>query len=742
MDYNSGTELWKHQWDLIHNHRRIALAWRQDEKEGESEEYLALIDDNKGIAPNGKIINKCISLKTGYNISFVIKKDSYYIHGFVLRDSENHKIETYKWNLQKGDYYNETTSIKDSKSIQITYNSSEEYLQTNIYRLVEGHCFYQSTQINYLSGSKDIVISKNQKWGTHFLTNTSGSSINCQEDRRQLILERDRNGCDYEDVEKDLTKLRKSIDDLTPIDATNLINNSCLNALEGLSYGQIQSYIEKISTQEKLKEDSELAILRLIKAINSTDYQQFYIYLESNDNNKLKYFINEINDASFYFWTDKSNYTNFIGALVWMYNKYPESIENRWPSEKDADAFATRVINLEPIEYSNDMDDIFPKFTEKVNKGEYNEAEKIALYDVYNTYKPNAFNGQLTKSSKKEHITDVSLLTPLVIIPKKEPLPLVATALEENGTNNHFYVVPAVFLKYNSDKIRNHNIEKGIITTLDIITIASSGGTALATKVPWIRRAWAMAEVVGAVGNIAVNTDKITDSDIKAVVDIYNGAMGVIGLKNLGKGGYQFVKNLPDKTKKLLQENKGIRILFKDSYLKFKSKFSRFKALGKFDELDNVTKEKLHKQEQILDDLVKEVNSIHKRFTQQQIDEFALKATHIGNGKNKDKVLLGKWEGKEVNTSYQNRAKNEGYTYFDLGDEGWENASNMVNGDRNEMLKINKKFIDNNRNKKFYFSHNSWNAPAGTFRSEEAEYLIDIGLVQKILNKLVIIYGR
>ncbi|WP_158522853.1 fibronectin type III domain-containing protein [Geofilum rhodophaeum] len=34
MDYNGGTDLWKYQWDLIHNPESILFAWAQDEEEG------------------------------------------------------------------------------------------------------------------------------------------------------------------------------------------------------------------------------------------------------------------------------------------------------------------------------------------------------------------------------------------------------------------------------------------------------------------------------------------------------------------------------------------------------------------------------------------------------------------------------------------------------------------------------------------------------------------------------------
>ena len=163
-----------------------------------------------------------------------------------------------------------------------------------------------------------------------------------------------------------------------------------------------------------------------------------------------------------------------------------------------------------------------------------------------------------------------------------------------NALSDQMYVVPAIFLKYRADKIRNDYIEKGVVTAFDVATIAFSGGTALATKVHWIRRAWALAEVVGAVGNIAVNTQAITSPELKSAVDIYNTAMGVIGLKNLGQAGYKFIKNLPEQSKKLLQENKALGSLLVSKYLDWKRIVS-----PKIDGLSLAEKQLLSQQEEV-----------------------------------------------------------------------------------------------------------------------------------------------
>ena len=205
----------------------------------------------------------------------------------------------------------------------------------------------------------------------------------------------------------------------------------------------------------------------------------------------------------------------------------------------------------------------------------------------------------MSTKTKRELITEVSPLTPLIIVPDKDKLPLMKTALEGNDLGNEVYIVPAIFLKYGNDKIRNDYIEKGVITTLDVATIALSGGTALATKVHWVRRAWALAEVVGAVGNIVVNTQDIDpNSSLGQVVNSYNLAMGVIGIKNLGQAGYKFAKNLPQTTKNLLQKNGNLRTQLVKSYQDWKRKIGQFKTSKKFEKLADNEKKLLEGQEE------------------------------------------------------------------------------------------------------------------------------------------------
>ncbi len=91
-----------------------------------------------------------------------------------------------------------------------------------------------------------------------------------------------------------------------------------------------------------------------------------------------------------------------------------------------------------------------------------------------------------------------------------------------------------------------------------------------------------------------------------------------------------------------------------------------------------------------------------KTFTAQQVETFALNATKQPG---KGKVMLGKFEGLNNPNSYHKRAGND-HTFFELDE--WTEVSNMVGGKQDEMWKINKKFIDNQKalGDDFYLSHN------------------------------------
>ncbi|MFB9121671.1 hypothetical protein ACFFUE_10790, partial [Bergeyella porcorum] len=696
MDYSQGEILSHLDWKQINDPKFKIYAF-QGQSSGELNKYAHL-----ALTSTGKIFDTFYQNNIQVAVTILIAKN-------YTIDSIKYNDVNYTWN---GSAFvaNGQPNIT-VKKIDKTIND-----KVNLFRSRGDGCTYDYVLIPWNSEDEKttdvqakiadkIKEFKDSDWTLSPLDIRDAS---CSNNFVQALLAQDRVDCVKSELDAGIKNLKEAIKLTDAEKVVSTVNNTCMSAIRNLTYTEIESLINTIAGQTTLKEQSELAVLRLMTAIKTTNYSDFYTYLEKDDNKILKKLVVEIDDASIFFWTDKKNYTNFIGALVTMFNQAPASLQNRWPEK--IDDFATRVVNLNSIDYSSDTSSTFsPKYTSKVNKGVYDDATgNITLNDVYTTYIYNFFDTHssgVTTTDHTEKITEVSPLTPLIIVPNTDKLPLIATALGENSVGNNNYIVPAILLKYQADKIRNDYIEKGIVTTLDLATIYFSGGTALATKVTWVRRAWALAELAGAVGNIAVNTADVSP-EMKQVVDTYNLAMGMIGLKNIGQGSYKFIKNLPVHTKELLQRNGSLRKVFREYHLNFKSKFSRAKASGEYDNLDNITKEHLNKQEQVLDDLAETTNVTKSTFTQEQINNYVLKST---KNTTKNKVLLGKFEGVENPNSYNNRAKREGYVYFELDD--WDEAYKIVQND-DEMWRINKEFILRLKNDgvSFYLSHNPFDA--------------------------------
>ena len=563
MDYSEGTVLNHQDWKQI-NDPVLKLYAFQSQSSGEQNKYahLALTSSGKifdTFYQNNQQIAVRVIVAKNYTIDKIRYADvDYTWNGTVFAAIGKPNISVKKTDKTINDKVNLLRSRGDGcmyDYVIIPWNSDDEKT-TDV----------QAKITDRIKGFKD------SDWTLSPLDIRDAS---CNNNFTQALLAQDQKDCAKTEMDAGIKNLKEAVKLTDAEKVVARVNSTCMSAIRNLSYTEIESLINTTAGQTTLKEQSELAILRLMTAIKTTSYADFYAYLEKDGNKAIKHLVAEMDDASIYFLTDKKNYTNFIGALVTMFNQAPASLEKRWPAK--ADDYATRMINLNTVDYSSDTSSSFaPRFTSKINKGVYDESTgNITLNDVFTTYQYKAFDTKgsgVTKTENTEKITEVSPLTPIIITPNSDKLPLIATALGENNIGNNNYLVPAILLKYQSDKIRNDYIEKGVVTTLDLATIYFSGGTALATKVTWVRRAWAMAEVAGAVGNIAVNTGTVDpNSNLGKAINAYNLGMGIIGVKNLAVGGYKFVVALPENTKNFLQQSKGIRELLTTKYLEWKT---------------------------------------------------------------------------------------------------------------------------------------------------------------------------
>ena len=592
MDYTSDEDLLFADWKQI-NDPAFKVGIFQGQSEGE---YNA--NAHLGLTPDGVVFDTFFFKGKKINTTIEVAPDKYTIQKISYQGNQ------YYWDKQSKAFVGTEGAIKVKREAKNINN------KVNIYRSRKDGCTYDYLTIPWETKDEQStnIVQTIEKYIAQYnesywrIAPYTVRDASCGKEFFTHLRERDLQECSTAEINEGRKILQGLLAEANPERVTSIVNSYCMAAISGLTYGEIEKLFDIIASQERITEHSEVALLRLMSGIKTTDYKRFYAHLEANGNKLLKHLIEEIDDASVNFLTDKKNYTNFIGALVWMFNHNPASIEDRW--SKNEEDFAKRTLNLNPISYSEYSSFMYSSSTSKKNEGEYVSATgNIKLYDVYTIKSPKTVlvkgDVPIDVVEQKEPITEVSPLTPLIIVPDKDKLPLMKTALEGNDLGNEVYIVPAIFLKYGNDKIRNDYIEKGVITTLDVATIVLSGGTALATKVHWVRRAWALAEVVGSVGNIVVNTQDIDpNSSLGQVVNSYNLAMGVIGIKNLGQVGYKFAKNLPQTTKNILQKNGNLRTQLVKSYQDWKRRIGQLKASKKFEKLADNEKKLLEGQEE------------------------------------------------------------------------------------------------------------------------------------------------
>lgn len=609
MDYGTGTDLVAYQWNLM---SKPAIFTALDKaEEGQIIGTIARISGvNNGIAPNGQVISSIRATNPNNMVVPIITQSSMFIVGFEIYDEAGSLVKTFNWNNTLDGYTTKANEgLGESKDIEVLFNVAKENLVARIYEYLGDKCFYRYADVSYNPVSKQ-VLSTNYVWTTGYLWDANES---CKANFiQQQILERERTECDSETIKSDKYRLSQINQQTTVKDIVSIVNSCCLSSLRALDYKTISSLILQISSGKSIEDPDELALLRLMNALNGEDYPSFFNLLEANNNALIRRLVSEMNDASLLFWTG-NNYTNFIGGLVWMFRVAPEYSVERW-SDIDVSEALGQVFNLYSQPYTNDIGSKNPgliSLCEFRCSGRYNEETGRISIVREEKILPQAPYGQVAIpvwTVVDEEVSDLSPLTPIVITTQKD-LPPVEIALGEESVLGNLYIVPAIFLKYKGDKELNDTLEKSGILTLDAITIAASGPIVLATKVSWIRRLWALAEVAGSVGNIAVNTQVITNPKVQEIVDVFNGAMGIIGLKNLGQGGYKFIKNLPSNTKRILQENKNLRKALQTRYLSYRTSITKLKNSEGWAKLSTQSRNEIIKQEEIFE-ILADANNI------------------------------------------------------------------------------------------------------------------------------------
>lgn len=378
MDYGEGTVLNHMDWKKIHA-PGIQIYWFQGDEEGENR-------INDGIDLLGNIITK-----VEYDVSKVrvvgIINDAYPFlragYKVYTADDKKELLGSYQAKVQgnKVNYVNEKGEKLPHKIIitnrgiaklKKALNNNCSYGLAEIYWKKENF----SSVADVVNKIKKEVSSQNPKWTPHayYKPDVSCQSANTLSDIIKL---------DASTICADPIKIDEAHNKIVAIfsnpsstedQIVQAINGNCLNALRKFSYPEIIDVFRILATSESIKEQKEIAILRLMTVIDSSNYKTFFDLLKENDNKIYKNLLSKIEDATFY-WFGKDNLENLIEVLLFMHNKNSETVDVR----VDLIKLMIEFKEENPNDYSS-MDAFSSKNSEKIFSSNIKQSEKEFFY--------------------------------------------------------------------------------------------------------------------------------------------------------------------------------------------------------------------------------------------------------------------------------------------------------------------------------------------------------------------------
>lgn len=222
---------------------------------------------------------------------------------------------------------------------------------------------------------------------------------------------------------------------------------------------------------------------------------------------------------------------------------------------------------------------------------------------------------------------------------------------------------------------------------------------------------------------------RMLNTAFKSMQDISNGIQ--VGVRKLADKGFNLVYNLTDKAVVYVEGGLN-KIKFFENKLELQPALLSTEtggvSLAKFNNgeevyVAGVKQDGPHELFEKADGSIG-VRKVTGTFTDEQINYYVNLSTKQSHN---NKVMLGKYDNGGP-SSYINRAGSD-HVYFDMGDK-WDEAYSLVNESNEEIWKINKRFIDNQKTqgKEFWFSHDPYSPLNEQFFAKEVNYLIDLGV--------------
>ena len=480
----------------------------------------------------------------------------------------------------------------------------------------------------------------------------------------------------YNDNDKHIELVKSILSNISAYKGGNkaafeYINSLDVCTLSSIDFDTIRKVLKVLTdTKLSLTDTREKAIIRILSSLKEQDFPKFIALLKEDNYKVFNRLYTDLDDAVLFY--GNNNYTGFVKFLIEIYKKI------------NSNTSLSQEIIKELTEETNDFSiilNIAPTNTRFFQRGWYHpEQRKVSVYAMERTMVPiKTTHGQdiTPKDIKGEKIGELSPLSFVLIYKTNSGVSLIEEALSTAGSSSIYYAVPAIFLDYYQHKKHLDKIEKDAAFAFDMLTIGSSGGVALATKISKVRRVWATIEVIGAVGNIAANTAQSMNANLPfaKAVHYYNLAMGVIGIKNITQLGYGVAKNLAKNVKnnaKLLENYEHWQ-----------------REVAQLDNLPQAERQLIENQREVLKglELTNEVKGVENLIKTVNTEQKLLK-----NGKFIDDLLEADYQKYLARKTKQGKAPKDRLEWKESRDY-WLNDSPMARGN---------KFNDTAKNGKWY----------------------------------------
>lgn len=348
MDYDTGTELSHNDWQVMHAPGLQLYPFIQGDSDGENRDANELdllgnifkVTENEDASGNklvGKVSQKTPYLITGFNI--YQKETKKLLASFNGKVVGNEVI--YELSYKDPDYIR-VNNVGDKMPYPVTIISSGKA----VIKISNDKCTYSYKDILNWNKPKnattDIVIEEIKKIlakDNTFITvplyapDPTCSVINSIAD----LITNDKNKCQPDVVDVDKKKLKTLFDKktFTNTELVKLIvtEHVCIAALREAGWDNLKKAFTQLSLSTEIKNDQEIALLRVMVAIDSGNLTNFYDLISLNNHEIIVNLNKHLNDHSINPY-DTKNYTSFYQGLMAMFSVNNTSIETLIPSDK------------------------------------------------------------------------------------------------------------------------------------------------------------------------------------------------------------------------------------------------------------------------------------------------------------------------------------------------------------------------------------------------------------------------